>query len=140
MSNLELAISIAIKAHAGQVDKAGQSYILHPLRVMLKFQAEEEMIAAVMHDVIEDSELSLEELSKHGFSEMVTEAIDSLTKRKGEEYESFIMRVSENTLATKIKIEDIKDNMDLTRLNEVAEKDLDRIKKYHRALRMLTNR
>jgi cell division ATPase FtsA len=97
------------------------------------------MIAAVMHDVIEDSELSLEELSKHGFSEMVTEAIESLTKRKGEEYESFIMRVSGNTLATKIKIEDIKDNINLTRLNEVTEKDLERVKKYHRALRMLTN-
>lgn len=140
MSDLDHAIAIAIKAHAGQVDKAGQPYVLHPLRVMLKFQSEDERIVAVMHDVVEDSEVTFYNLNKEGFSDKVVEAIECLTKRKNEDYESFIMRVSKNSIAKKIKIEDIRDNLDLTRLHKITEKDLQRIEKYHRALQLLTNK
>nr|WP_228779073.1 GTP pyrophosphokinase [Methylobacter sp. BlB1] len=135
---MDTAISISSRAHAGQIDKAGQPYILHPLRVMFKFQSEHERIVAVLHDVIEDSEISLDDLKKLGFSTTIIEAIDCLTKRGGETYEEFISRVSLNDLAKKIKIEDIKDNMDLTRIDSVNDIDLARIKKYHQALKFLS--
>ncbi|WGO98874.1 GTP pyrophosphokinase [Saccharophagus degradans] len=137
MSNLEQAIAVATKAHTGQVDKAGQPYILHPLRLMFKFEAEIEMIVAVMHDVIEDSAFTQDDLKKLGFSDEVVEAIDCLSKRQGETYDSFILRVSENNLARKIKIEDIKDNLNLSRLKTISDKDLRRAAKYHRALALL---
>lgn len=139
MSDLNQAISIATKVHAGQLDKAGQPYILHPLRLMLKFQAEDEMIVAVLHDVVEDSDVSIKELEELGFASSILEAISSLTKNVGEDYDSFISRVSENKLATKVKIEDIKDNLDLTRLVNISSKDLERVEKYHRSLRKLQN-
>ncbi|ABD82121.1 hypothetical protein [Saccharophagus degradans] len=138
MSNLEKAIAVATKAHAGQIDKAGQPYILHPLRLMFKFEAEIEMIVAVMHDVIEDSAFTQDDLKKLGFSNDVIEAIDCLSKRNGEDYNSFILRVSKNELAKKVKIEDIKDNLNLTRLKIITDKDLRRAEKYHRALALLT--
>lgn len=140
MSDLDQAISIANKAHAGQLDKAGQPYILHPLRLMLKFQAKDEMIVAVLHDVVEDSSFTLESLKDYGFSEVIINAIESLTKNKGETYEDFISRVSSNNLAKKIKIEDIRDNLDLTRLDKITEKDLARVEKYHRALKLLIDK
>lgn len=139
MSNLDKAIEIATKAHAGQKDKAGQAYILHPLRVMLRVKGEVEKIVAVMHDVIEDSDFSLQDLKNQGFSDEIIEAIDCLTKRDSEDYKDFILRVSMNRLARRVKIEDIKDNLDLDRLEEVTNKDLKRIKKYHSALKLLSS-
>ena len=137
MSSLEKAIEIATKAHAGQTDKAGRPYILHPLRLMFKFEAELEMIVAVMHDVVEDSDVTLHDLKECGFSESVMTAIDCLSKKESETYDDFINRVSLNDLAKRIKIEDIKDNLDLTRLDCVTEKDLFRVEKYHRSLKKL---
>lgn len=137
MSNLDKALAIASKAHAGQVDKAGQPYILHPLRLMLKFQHELERIIAVLHDVVEDSDVSLDDLKKIGFTQPVIEAIDCLSRRADESYEDFIVRISSNALARKIKIEDLKDNLDLTRINALSDKDLARIEKYHKALKLL---
>jgi len=137
LSNLDQAISIAVKAHSGQFDKAGRPYILHPLRLMFRFEDEPEMIVAVMHDVIEDSDFTYEDLKKLGFSTEVIAAIDCLTRRENEDYENFILRASQNILAKKIKIEDIKDNLDLTRLNNITKTDLQRIEKYHRALKVL---
>ena len=137
MSTLEKAIELATKVHFGQKDKAGQPYILHPLRLMFKFETEVEMMVAVMHDVVEDGDLSLEFLKDQGFSSEVVEAIDSLTKRRDESYEIFISRVSKNKLAKKVKIEDIKDNMNLVRLRNVDDEDLRRVGKYHKALKVL---
>ncbi len=140
MSNLEQAISVAIKAHSGQIDKAGQPYILHPLRLMLKFETTEEKIVAVLHDVVEDSDFTFDKLRDIGFPSFIIEALDCLTKRENEAYQTFISRLSKNELARKIKIEDIKDNLDLTRLTQVNEKDFLRIKKYSEALRFLINK
>ncbi|MFT7372676.1 MAG: (p)ppGpp synthase/HD superfamily hydrolase [Oleiphilaceae bacterium] len=140
MSDIDKAISIATKAHAGQLDKAGQPYILHPLRLMFKFHSNDEMIVAVLHDVVEDSSFTLENLKDYKFSEVVINAIAILTKSNNESYEDFILRVSNNELARKIKIEDIKDNLDLTRLNKITDNDLVRIEKYHRALKWLINK
>lgn len=139
MSTLDQAITIATKAHAGQVDKAGQPYILHPLRLMFRFHTEDEMIVAVMHDVIEDSDFTLYELKDFGFSDDIVAAIECLTKRSNESYEDFVSRVIQNDLARKIKIEDIKDNLDLTRLDKLTDKDLVRVEKYHQALKVLVS-
>jgi len=137
MNCLDKAIEIASKAHAGQIDKAGEPYILHPLRLMSKFNSTEEMIVAVLHDVVEDSEVTLQDLKGYGFSEDVITAIDCFSKRKSESYKDFIARISSSNLARNIKIEDIKDNLDVTRLGCLSEKDLARIKKYHEALTFL---
>jgi len=137
MSDLDKAVAIATKAHAGQLDKAGQPYILHPLRLMFKFQHEIERVIAVLHDVVEDSDVSLDDLKKFGFTPPVIETIDCLSRRIDESYEDFIFRVSSNSLARKIKIEDLKDNLDLTRINSISEKDLARVEKYHKALKLL---
>lgn len=136
-SPLEKAISIAVKAHQGQVDKAGTPYILHPLRVMLKMETETEMIAAVLHDVVEDSEITLERLQKEGFERPVLEAVASVTRRKGESYDDFVIRAGLHPIGAKIKAADINDNMDLNRIASLSQKDLDRVKKYHRSLAVL---
>ncbi len=136
-SELDKAIAIASKAHTGQVDKAGQPYILHPLRLMLKFTNEEQRITAVLHDVVEDSDVSLNDLKSEGFSEKVIEAINCLSKKASENYDDFILRISKNDLASAVKIEDIKDNIDITRIDKLSSEDLARVDKYHRALKTL---
>ncbi len=137
INNLNKAIKLACEAHDGQFDKAGKPYILHPLRLLIKLKNIDEMQVAVLHDVVEDSDMTLEVLRKKGFEESVLKAIECLTKKTGEDYSDFISRVLLNDLARKVKIEDIKDNMDLSRLDKVEEKDLERIAKYHAALKRL---
>jgi (p)ppGpp synthase/HD superfamily hydrolase len=141
MSTLEKAIALAVTAHEGQVDKAGQPYVLHPLRVMLALKSTEERIVGVLHDVIEDCDVSLEELREHGFSEAVVQALDSVTKRteeKGDDgYQSFVVRAGKNSIGRRVKIADLLDNMDLTRLAELSDKDFRRLDRYMKALRYL---
>ncbi len=139
MATLERAIQLATEAHQGQVDKAGHPYILHPLRVMFRVKTVEERIVAVLHDTIEDTSLTAEDLQREGFSSRVIEAIQCLTKNPGESYEQFIDRIKDNVLASRVKRADIRDNMDLSRLPSVSEKDLTRMKKYHTALNRLIN-
>jgi (p)ppGpp synthase/HD superfamily hydrolase len=134
MNILDVAIAFAAKAHAGQLDKAGKPYILHPLRLMMKFDELEEQLASLLHDVVEDGDVTLDELRGLGIPEVTVVAIDCLTKRPGETYEQFISRIRPNPLATKVKIADIRDNLDLTRLPALQEKDLERAAKYHQAL------
>ena len=138
MNDLETAIALAVKAHTSQEDKGGNPYILHPLRVMAKFEDKDYMIVAVLHDVIEDSSISLNDLKERGFSDVIIEAIDCLTKKENEGYDSFINRALSNDIARKVKIEDIKDNLDLNRLQNITEKDFLRIKRYKEALQVLT--
>jgi (p)ppGpp synthase/HD superfamily hydrolase len=137
MSDLTTAIKIACEAHADQKDKAGEPYILHPLRLMQRFKNKANMIVAVLHDVIEDSQLDLAFLETEGFDKSILKAVDAVTKRDGEAYQDFIDRLSSNSMAVKVKIEDLKDNLDLTRLTSINGKDLERIKKYHKALTFL---
>lgn len=137
-NTLETAIALACESHCGQVDKAGRPYILHPLRLMLSFESTNEQIVAVLHDVVEDTAVTLDRLRDLGFDPEVVGAIDALTRRQGETYESFIDRVSADPLATRIKLRDLRDNMDIARLSHLSGDDLQRIAKYHRALRQLT--
>ncbi len=138
---LERAIEIAAQVHTGQVDKAGQPYILHPLRLMLAVSSTEARMAAVLHDVVEDSEgaVTLETLRAEGFSGDVVAAVEALTKRKDEEneYEAFIRRLAPNPLAREVKLADLRDNADLSRIAAPTERDRERIKKYRRAIAYL---
>jgi len=133
---LNKAIEIAAKAHAGQVDKGGNPYILHSLRVMMNFcdnNDETAQTCAVLHDVLEDTDITLDDLRNEGFSEEIVAALDCLTKRNGESYDDFISRILTNELACKVKSGDLADNMDLTRIPNPTEKDKERIKKYNDA-------
>jgi (p)ppGpp synthase/HD superfamily hydrolase len=138
MPTLEDAILMAVEAHRGQKDKAGAAYILHPLRVMLYMETETEMMVAVLHDVIEDTKetkkVTIEYLKEAGYSEEVLQAIDCLTRRDGEEYDQFILRVKPNLLARKVKIADLEDNINLERIADTKEDDFKRAAKYRRAL------
>ncbi len=134
MPTLEDAISLTVRAHRGRKDKAGAAYILHPLRVMLRMTAKDERIAALLHDVVEDTEYTLEDLRKAGYSQKILRSLDHLTKRDGEEYEEFIKRVKRNPLARRVKIADLKDNLDLKRIKKPKKGDYKRMKKYRDAL------
>jgi (p)ppGpp synthase/HD superfamily hydrolase len=138
MATLEKAIQIAAQAHAGQKDKSGAPYILHPLRMMMRMESETAMIAAVLHDVVEDSDWTLEQLRGEGFSEEVLQAVDCLTSRDSESYDEFIARVETSAVARQVKIADLEDNLNVKRIGEMSPKDLARIEKYHRAWRALT--
>ena len=135
---LQKAIDIATKAHEGQVDKAGQPYIDHPLRVMNMGTTDEEKIVGVLHDVVEDSDWTFEELAAEGFSIEVIEALRCITKlSENEPYDKFIQRVKANPLAAKVKLYDLTDNMDIRRLAYISEKDVKRLRKYLKAYRQL---
>jgi (p)ppGpp synthase/HD superfamily hydrolase len=136
---LERAIAIAAAAHEGQVDKAGAPYILHPLRMMLAVTTPEARMAAVLHDVVEDGDVTLEQLRAEAFPAAVVEAVDALTKREHEEddYEAFIRRAALNPIAREVKLADLRDNADLSRIADPTEKDRARIEKYLRAIEYL---
>ena len=137
---IERAIKIATKAHSGQVDKVGQPYILHPLRVMNMGITDDEKIVGVLHDVVEDTDWTFERLLDEGFSIKVVEALRCLTKlSENEPYDDFILRNKRNQLAAKVKINDLIDNMDIRRLNVLSDKDVKRLRKYHKAYKQLSN-
>jgi len=137
MSKMEQAILMAIGAHQGQQDKAGQPYILHPLRVMFRQVEPEAMIAAVLHDVVEDSDITLDQIAEAGFSKAVIDAIRLLTHDQGTPYMDYIKRVATNPIARQVKIADLIDNMDLDRIPNPQEKDHLRLAKYQLAFNYL---
>lgn len=139
MPNLEHAIQLAVQAHQGQQDKAGAPYILHPLRVMLRVQSEPTMIVAVLHDLVEDTPYTLEDLRQAGYAEPVLAALDCLTRRDGETYDAFIERLAPNALACRVKLADLEDNMDMRRIANPQEKDWERLRRYRRAWEYLQN-
>src|SRR5262245_43423239 len=138
MASLERASQIAAQAHVGQRDKAGAPYLLHPLRMMMRMESEAAMMAAVLHDVVEDSDWTLDQLRAEGFSEEVLQAVECLTHRLGESYDEFVARVQTNAIARQVKRADLEDNMNIRRMAEITPKDLARLEKYHRAWRTLT--
>lgn len=145
-ATLEDAIAIAAAVHDRQLDKAGEPYILHPLRLMMRMTSTEAMITAILHDVVEDSspedKWTFARLREYGFSEKVVEAVDGVTSRSddGESYDEFIERAASNPIAREVKIADLEDNMNLLRLREVGQKELDRLQKYHRSWLRLQDR
>jgi len=136
---LTKAVAIAVDVHEGQRDKGGQSYIMHPIRVMLACETTYEKICGVLHDVVEDSNVTLKDLEAAGFPAEIIKALDCLTRRSSESYDEFIDRVLTNELAVRVKLADINDNMDLSRLKCVTQQDLDRCKKYQNAMTRIVN-
>ncbi len=137
MSTLERAIEIAARAHTGQIDKAGAPYILHPLRLMLAVRHPLERMTAVLHDVVEDTDVTLEDLRAADIPAQVIEAVDALTKRKGESRLDAARRAVHNPIARVVKLADVADNMDLTRISDPSESDFVRIKEYERVKALL---
>ena len=138
MSTLERAIEIAVEAHKGQYDKAGNEYIGHPIRVMDMGRTEEEKIVGILHDVVEDTGWTFERLAEEGFSQEIIAALRCVTKlSENENYDDFIERVRKNPLAAAVKINDLSDNMDIRRLPYLSDKDVKRLKKYLKAYKKL---
>ena len=134
------AISIAAEAHAGQKDRAGAPYILHPIRLMIQMDSENAMMAAVLHDVVENSVWTLDDLRKEGFSNEVLNAVDSLTHRdkEGEDYWDYIKRAGSDLIALKVKLAALLDNLNPNRLDKVTEEDEKRFERYRKAQKMLS--
>lgn len=134
----EKALHIAQKAHNGQTDKAGKPYILHPIRVAQRCNTDTERIVALLHDVIEDTDITPNNLYSAGFSKTIVDAVLSVTRREYESYFKFIERCSLNPIGRIVKIHDLEDNMDITRLDSLTESDLKRLNKYLKAYKYLT--
>lgn len=132
-----LALKLAYTAHHGQTDKAGLPYIHHPLHLAEQMDTEAETCVALLHDVIEDASVTLNELEQAGFSAEIITAVKLLTHDPQIPYEDYILQIKTNPLATKIKIADLMHNADITRLPHPGSKDYERIKKYHHALSLL---
>ena len=145
--DLQRAIEIAVDAHKTDIDKGGNPYILHPLRLMIQMDTEDEKIVAVLHDVVEDhgEQWSMEKIKAEGFPTSVIRGLESVTKMPEEEsdasddvYFSFVRRAAADPIGRKVKFADIKDNLDITRLGrDITEKDVARIRKYKKALDIL---
>jgi len=137
MATLERALEIASAAHAGQQDKAGQSYILHPIRVMLSVKTLDEQIAAVLHDTVEDTSVTFEDLADAGFSSDIVTAVQALTKTDGESRLEAAHRAVQNTIARQVKLADVADNMDLSRIPSPTSRDHARLEEYKRVRQVL---
>jgi (p)ppGpp synthase/HD superfamily hydrolase len=139
MSSLERAIAIAAEAHSGQTDKAGAPYILHPLRVMLALDGRQQQIAGVLHDICEDCPgWTLERLRAEGFEPAILSALDAVTKRDGESYMDFVRRAAADNIGRAVKLADLADNMDLSRIAQPTPKDFERVQKYRQAVAMIS--
>jgi (p)ppGpp synthase/HD superfamily hydrolase len=137
---LEQAIHLAIRAHAGQRDRAGTPYILHPMRVMQTLETEEEKVIAVLHDVIEDSTITFDDLNQYGFPPRVISALKLLTRDKNTPYEEYIAALAPDPIARKVKLADLFDNMDVGRIDKITDEDVQRLNKYMRAAEFLRDR
>lgn len=137
MSTLENAITLAVQQHAGQLDKGDQPYILHPLRVMLQLQQPDQQIVAVLHDILEDTHTTAQDLQNLGFQTHIIQAIQALTKLPHETRVQAAMRTAQNPLACAVKIADVKDNMNLARIPNPTARDLARLEEYRQVLDIL---
>jgi (p)ppGpp synthase/HD superfamily hydrolase len=131
---LARAVAIAEQQHAGQVDKAGRPYIEHPRRVMRAMATDAERIVAILHDVVEDGDVTLAQLADEGFPRYLLDALDSVTRRPDETYEAFVARAAANPIGRRVKVADLQDNADLTRIAAPTAADLARTEKSRRAL------
>jgi (p)ppGpp synthase/HD superfamily hydrolase len=143
MASIEKALQIAARAHEGQKDKDGQPYILHPLRVMNAVEGEAEKVVAILHDVIEDTSVTVEDLRREGFDEAVLAALDCVTQRKGEPYADYVVRSKSDQIAWRVKLADLEDNARLSRAllrPDRIEPDIARLRKYLLAYKFLTDK
>lgn len=132
------AYCLSKNAHKGQVDKAGRDYFLHPCVVAENVHTVNEKVVALLHDVVEDTEVSLQDLEDAGFPRVVVDAVDAITKRAGEAYDKYIERVKNNRIALIVKISDMQHNSDISRIKDPKEEDYERVKKYRTKIHELT--
>lgn len=126
----DIALQIAIRVHKGQTDKSGRDYVMHPIRVSERCKEPRAKIVALLHDTIEDTDVTPEYLQSQGFPEEIIEGILSVTRKEGESYEAFVRRAAENTIGKEVKKADLEDNMDIRRLAEITDDDVKRLRKY----------
>ena len=131
------ALRLAYEAHKGQYDKSGVPYVFHPLHLAEQMEDEESIVAALLHDVVEDTAYSLADLRAMGFPEKALEAVALLTHDPTEPYLSYVARVKENPIARRVKLADLRHNSDLSRIETVTARDLERVEKYAAAIRLL---
>lgn len=127
------ALRMAIRAHEGQRDKSGREYIMHPIRVAERCKDPWAKIVALLHDTIEDTDITADFLRSEGFPEEIVNGVLSVTKNEGETYEAFVCRAAENVIGREVKIADLEDNMDIRRLGEITDEHVARLRKYLRA-------
>lgn len=137
MNKIELAKSICLKAHEGQVDKGGNEYYHHPFTVAKMCESEAEKIVAYLHDVVEDSRYTLEDIKELGFDQSIIEALSLMTHDTSLDYDSYIKRLSKNPIARHVKLNDLKHNSDLSRLKSISDKDIQRVAKYKKYIELL---
>jgi (p)ppGpp synthase/HD superfamily hydrolase len=130
---LHKALLIATRVHQDQQDRYGAPYLRHVMRVAERGRNDDERVVGLLHDVVEDSPMTLDDLRREGFPEYIVQAVDCLSKREGEPYEQFVDRTKTNTLAIAVKLNDLEDNMDIRRAPGLEEKDLERLNKYLKA-------
>lgn len=133
----DCALRIAIRAHEGQKDKLGRAYIMHPIRVADRCKDSRAKIVALLHDTIEDTNITADYLRSEGFPEEIIGAVLCVTKQEGESYEDFVRRAAENPIGKEVKIADLEDNMDIRRLKEIKDEDVARLRKYLRSWQYL---
>ena len=139
MNQLELALQIAVKAHAGQKDKSGEPYIFHPIRVMERCSNPKAKIVALLHDIVEDTEVTFDELKTAGFPEDILGTLRFVTHEKEVPYDDYIEALMHDPIAVEVKIADLEDNSDIRRLKEIKDRDVERLQKYLRTHRRLTD-
>lgn len=132
------AILLAAEAHRDQLRKNGEAFILHPLRVMLRLETDVERMVGVLHDVVEDTAVTMDELRARGYAEQVLQALDCVTKGENESYEDFVEHSKTNPIARRVKLADLEDNMDVESLPKpLTQEDMDRLAKYRKAYAVL---
>ena len=131
------ALAMCFEAHRDQVDKSGMPYVFHPFHLAEQMEDEESTCVALLHDVMEDTEFTVDDIRALGMPETVIEALELLTHDEAEPYLEYVARVARNPLAAKVKRADLLHNSDLSRLDEVTDRDRDRVKKYEKALAIL---
>lgn len=136
---LDKAALICVTKHQGQRDKMGCAYFQHPMRVAMRCGNDDEKMVALLHDTIEDTDVTPEYLLEEGFPEYIVDAILSVTKKEGESYPDFINRAKRNPIGRMVKIHDLEDNLDVLRLDEVSQSMAERFTKYLKALDFLKN-
>ena len=136
----QIALELAVEKHKNQTDKAGNPYILHPLHVMENVNSKEGKIVAILHDIIEDTDITENYLLKIGLSKRIVDAVVALTRSEDMDYQEYIKNLSSNPLAKEVKLADLEHNMDLKRLPTLEEKDLERNRKYQIAYYLINNK
>ena len=131
------AMQLCYAAHAGQLDKSGIPYVFHPIHLAEQMQSEDATVVALLHDVVEDTHYTLEDLHQMGYPEQVIEAIRLMTHPEGVEYPEYVAAIKENPLAREVKLADLRHNSDLTRLDRIDTKALERAEKYKQAIALL---